>query len=264
MRQIKAITALVLAMALCHGCIIEDRSQCPTFLTLDFTDTPEEVSCIHLFITSDNGGVIKDTIAGSEFKDLYEVSFKRGKTGIAAFGNIDNMAYGNGYSIPEGYDSDNLYTCFITTVYRGDLSYEKVTVLKNNIGLHIRVMGCASDSLRIVVESSSIGYDLHGNIMDGDFTHRPKAIHTPTDEEAYFEFFSRITRQKDDNLTLTVYTASGTTITAIQLFSLLLEAGIDMSDESLADLYITVDYSLSSLTVSPEGWDSTEHTEILF
>ena len=264
MRQIKATAIIFLFISLSPGCIIEDRSNCPTYLTLDFSDTPEEVSDIHLFIISEDGRMFKDTIDRSQFTDLYEVSFKRGKTDIATFGNVDRMVYSNGYSIAEGDDADNLYTCFITSAYRNDLSYEKISVLKNNIGLHIRVMGYASDSLQIMVTSSSIGYDLHGNIMDGDFTHRPEAVHTPTDDEAYFEFFSRVTRQKDEALTLTVYAVSGTTVIVLPLFSLLVEAGIDMSDESLEDLYLTVDCALSSLTVSPEGWDSTEHTDILF
>ena len=264
MRQIKAIAVIILVMSLNPGCIHEDRSNCPTYLTLDFSDTPEDVSYIHLFIRSEDGKVFRDTIVRSEFADLYEVSFKRGQTDIAAFSDIDRMVYDNGYRIAEGDDADNLYTCFTTSVYRSDLSSDKITVLKNNIGLYIRVMGHASDNLYIVVESSSIGYDLHGNILDGNFEHRPEALHTPNDEEAYFEFFSRITRQKDESLTLTVYTTSGATVAVIRLFPLLVEAGIDMNDESLEDLYLTVDHTLSSLIVSPDGWDSTEHTEILF
>lgn len=264
MRQIKAIAAVVMAVALSHGCIFEDRSDCPSFLTLDFSRTPEDISDIHLVITTADKRIIRDTIDRNEFMVPYEVSVRRGETGIAAFGNIDRMIYGNGYRVAEGEDADNLYTCFIKSVYRGDLSSEKVTVLKNNIGLHVRVLGSSSDSLHIEVVSSSTGYDLQGHIMEGIFRHLPDAIHTPSDKEAYFEFLTRVTRQKDDDLTLSVYTGSGKEITSICLLPLLTDAGIDMDDEILQDLYITVDVALSCLTVSPEDWNHTGHTEIFF
>ena len=45
---------------------------------------------------------------------------------------------------------------------------------------------------------------------------------------------------------------------------ILMAAGIDMDDEILQDLYLTVDVALSCLTVSPEGWNHTGHTEIFF
>ena len=43
MGQIKTLTALVLTVVFVQACIMEDRSNCPAYLTLDFSETPELV-----------------------------------------------------------------------------------------------------------------------------------------------------------------------------------------------------------------------------
>ena len=42
-----AVIASVLAA---QSCILEDRTGCPTYLTLDLSSTPEEVGLIHLIL----------------------------------------------------------------------------------------------------------------------------------------------------------------------------------------------------------------------
>lgn len=264
MGQIKVITAIALTAAFVQACIMEDRSNCPAYLTLDFSDTPEEVSEIHLLLEDLSGNLFRDTLSKNEFKTLYEIPVRRGDIHIAAFGNVDRMVFDHGYRVQENEDADSLYTCFMDKACDGDLSFAYIQVLKNYIGLHIRVIGEHSDSLGIIVESSSAGYDLSGNILDGTFRHCPTAIHLPSGANSYFDFFSKITRQKDSNLFLTVRKTSGKTLVSINLFPYLKEAGIDMNDESLKDLYITLDIALSCISLSPEGWNSTDHTEILF
>ena len=46
--------------------------------------------------------------------------------------------------------------------------------------------------------------------------------------------------------------------------ALLKEAGIDMDDEHLDDVYMTVDCNRMTITVSPVGWYANGHAEITF
>lgn len=263
-RQVKMAAIAVITMYAVQACIIEDRSTCPSYLTLDFSETPDCVSDIHLVLSSNDGYLFRDTIAESWYQETYVIPVKRGETTVSVFGNADGMIYDGGYRVKEAHIPGELYTFFTAIDCHGDLSFQKVTVLKNYIGLYIRVTGRQCDSLSVLLESSSAGYDLKGGILEGRFIHRPANIHVPTAGEEYFEFTSRVTRQKNDDLTLSVLNASGKTIAVIPLSPYLEKAGIDMNGKELEDLYMTVDVALSSLTLSIDGWDSTNHTEIIF
>ncbi|HIZ88018.1 MAG TPA: hypothetical protein IAC03_07690 [Candidatus Coprenecus pullistercoris] len=263
MRQILIITASLI-LCLVQSCIWEDRSGCPTYLRLDLSNIPDTISHINLAITG-NGNVMTDTVMSKDFNRSYEVRIKRGHTRIAAFGNTDRMTGDKeGLRIERGNDADNIYTCFISAVYDQDLSFDTLYLHKNNIGLHIRIFGEASDSLNITVKSTSVGYGLDGRILTGEFLHHPSTTHyTPPEGKAYFEFFSRITRQSDESLSITVFSTSRTPAAVILLSGFLEEAGIDMTDEDLKDLFLTLDLSVPRLTISPESWDATDYTEIL-
>lgn len=264
MGQIKTLTALVLTVVFVQACIMEDRSNCPAYLTLDFSETPEKVSEIHLFIEDSKGYLFKDTLPANKFGIPYEIPVRRGELHIAAFGNIDRMMYDYGYRIHEGEDADSLYTCFISMACNDDLSFQHIIPVKNYIGLNIRIIGNISDSLGITVESTSVGYGLSGEIIEGIFRHSPNTTHLPSSEEAYFEFFSRVLRQKDESLSVTVRGTSDTILARVPLSAFLYDAGINMNDDALKDLYITLDIALSSIILSLESWNSTNHTEILF
>lgn len=257
------MTAALLLIPAVHSCIMEDRSHCPAYLTLDFSQTPEAVTHIHLIIRHSDGTQYSDTLTASEYSSLYEIPVRRGHVDVAAFGNVESMQYADGYSVTTGEEADNIYTCFFPALYDGDLCSDTVHMHKNNIGLHIRVTGHMSDNFHIVIESSSIGYDLQGNIIEGDYEHIPDAAHTPADENGYYEYSTRVVRQRSDDLRMTVFSDKEKPLKEISLSECLDEAGIHMSDPDLDDLYMTVDLERSILSVSPVGWTDTGYIEII-
>ena len=91
MGQIKTLTALVLTVVFVQACIMEDRSNCPAYLTLDFSETPEKVSEIHLLIEDSKGYLFKDTLPANEFGMPYGIPVRRGELHSAAFGNVSRM-----------------------------------------------------------------------------------------------------------------------------------------------------------------------------
>lgn len=264
----RLMTLLVIASLFpFQSCILENRTDCPTYLRLDFPSVPEEVGMIHLVIEHEDGTVYHDTVFRKDSTSGCELPVRKGRLSIAAFGNPSGMIYDRGYTVPEGGQADSLYTCFLTGEYRSDLSRETVTLLRNYIGLHVRVLGDAveTDSIHICVESASVGYDLYGNILTGSFRHSPRATHVPVDDARYYEFLSRITRQDGDVLYLSVMaTRNGEERQLVRtgLSGHLRQAGTGMDDEELEDLYVTIDFSEASIKVSPVDWNYYEHVEI--
>lgn len=261
MRQAITIISLIFLTCVMKSCIFEDRSNCPACLFLDFSGTPEEVSSINLFLMQDNGTVRTDTVFMEEFGEPYEVFVRKGAVSIAAFGNIEEMTFSDGYITAPGNDADNLYTCFMQASYNGDLYYDTVRVTKNNIGLHIRIKGSVSDMLSAIIESSSIGYGLHGEILEGEFRFIPETVSLPSDKDESYLFFARITRQKKKDLQLHLLSGDKT-IASVPLSECLTEAGIDMDAPVLKDLYLNLDISALTLTVSTVGWTDTGAVEI--
>lgn len=258
-------TALVLALCGLQSCIWEDRKACPACLTLDFSSVPENVERIYLVVKHRDGWTHMDTLRRQDFGTPYEAAVKKGGISVAAFGNIDRMQYDNGYTVPPGEQADSIYTCFLHEEYTSDLEYDTVTMHKNFIGLHIRVLKEAlpGDSIRLSITSPSIGYNIGGEIAEGKFAHTPERIPETPENSGYFQYISRITRQKDSSLSLEISAVEGDytgTITEIGLSRHLEEAGIDMNAEELGDLYMTVDFSRSTISVSPEDWGNINNT----
>lgn len=264
----RMMTLLVIAsMFPVQSCILENRTDCPTYLTLEFPSVPEEVGLIHLVLEHEDGTVYHDTVYREDYASGCELPVRKGRLSIAAFGNPSGMFYDRGYTVPEGSQADSMYTCFLTAEYRSDLSRDTVTMLRNYIGLHIRVLGDAveEDSIHICVESASVGYNLHGDIITGRFRHTPAPVHIPDDGALYYEFLSRITRQDGYGLYLSVLASrdsSDRLLVRTGLSSHLRQAGIGMEDAEMEDLYVTVDFSEASIKVSPVDWNYYEHVEI--
>lgn len=257
------IPAVLILAAVVQSCILEDRSGCPSYLTLDFSETPDSVSHIHLIIKQVNGRLLSDTLYRRDFDSVYEIPVMRGRTEIAAFGNIKSMQYDGGYRTTTGNAADNLYTCFFPAVYESDLSSDTVTLHKSCIGLYIKVIGDIVDRTYTVIESSSVGYSLSGGILEGQFRHIPEPEPSQANQDRPArEYRSRVTRQKNPDLTLAVHADNGKCIKRLNLSAILDENGIYMCDPELEDLYISVDIDRALLTISPEDWTDTGLIEI--
>lgn len=193
----------IASLTVAQSCIFEDREHCPVYLTLDFSGVPEEVGNVLLFLEHEDGYLYRDTVYSRDFRSTYEIPVQKGRYHVAAFGNISEMVFDRGYCVTPGRQADSLYTCFHTASYTGDLAADTINMAKDHIGLHIRVLGRAEDpdSIFVRIESSSVGYSLYGDIIGGTYIHVPEAAHIAEDDAGYYEFSSRILRQKEEDLT---------------------------------------------------------------
>lgn len=263
----KRFGLLLLISAFASSCIWEERDGCPTYLSIDFSQTPEEVKSIILMLRYEDGYSIIDTIPKKDYMSMYEIPVKRGSPYLSAYGNIEKMVFDDGFTVVTGEESDDIYTDFRKNTYDRDLSNDTIILKKNNIGLYIRVLTAAdsSYSVEITTECSGIGYSYSGEIIEGKFCHTPVPSHYPSDTEEYYEFRSRIVRQKNADAMITIRSVSEDNtreILEIPLSDKLDAAGMDLCDNELKDLYITINHSLTSMMVSVEEWNREEHIEI--
>ena len=264
-RQIAFVICLALLLL---SCIKEERDKCPTYLTIDLSGTPTAVDSLYLILQYEDGQYFRDTIRKESFTADYEIAVPRGSATIAVYGNISRMIYDHGYITPHGSPSDNIYTYFSEGEYLSDLSSDTITVTKNSMAILGAVR--ASEGLKAEFIGSNTGYSIYGELTEGEFYHSPESSHIPTDAEDYYLFLSRVTRHTPDSQLLlrlsTRYPGmeTETTLLEISIPEKLAQGGISLSDPILQDLYLTIDHSRSTITISVDDFDSMEHVEVEF
>ncbi len=264
MRKIAIIFVVVLIAYSCRSCILEERTGCPSYLTLCFPDPPVGVENVFLVFRYGDGVVERDTLSRDELEN-YERPVRREFFSLAAYSNISEMEYADGYQIPMGCEADSLYTDFLSVFCDDDLECDTVLLSKDFIGLHIRVLGYGGeyDSVCVAVNSSAVGYDLYGNVMTGRYRHIPEAACCPDSVRSYYEYYSRILRQVEDNMTLEVYVVDEDDNELVKSVELpdLSSVG-KVAGKEMEDLYIQVDVSKSLVSIKVEDWHNMDYVEI--
>lgn len=263
------ITLIALIITTLTSCIFEKRDQCPSYITFDLSDTPEEVDRVFLVLKYEDGMEIKDTVDLLDTTSAkHELAIPKGRVYIAAYGNVSRMVYDNGYSAPKGWPIDKLYTHFSQENIDSESCREKIMVKKDYIALFFKIMEKPHRPSGVILElfGNSIGYTNSGRIMKGDFYHSPEPENKPTAEEPFIKFSSiipRIAKGEDFRLSISTEGASSP-LADISLSEKLYEAGIDMTSEEIQDLYLTIDISRASILISAKDFESTPHQKITF
>lgn len=263
MRKIAIVGIVILIAYISKSCILEDRENCPAYLSLDFMNPHSDVKSVYLILSYENGLKIRDTLSREELSD-YEIPVRRGTFSIAAFANIENMLYEDGYIVNIGGEADSVYTGFGEIYCDEDLCMDTVILKRDFISLHIRMLGYAEeyDSVYVSVHSSTVGYDLKGNVRYGDFRHTPEALSVPDSSRSHYEYLSRLVRQTDDDLSIKVYVVREGVEECIKSVSL---PDIFTGEEVYAgeeEVYVVIDFSKSTISISVEDWNCMDYVEI--
>ena len=255
------------ALLLLSSCICEDRSNCPSWLNLDFSAMSQQIESVHLIFQSEKGIFFLDTLFPEEWQRPYEIPLKKGRISLAVFCNIQNMQLCNdAYLIPIGEQADPIHTDFQWL----DLTHETETLhilpKKNHITLFMNLIGYhpEKETLEIIIQGTAQGYDLNGNVVLGSFssTAQPTPLaHIVSDRLP--EFSCRIPRQKDNKLELIVRVRDSITH-RFPLGQAMMDAGLNMQQETLDDWHFTLDLSKLSLTLDIEDWIELNPYEVNF
>ena len=241
---------ILLPLLLVPSCSVkENRAACPCSLALELAGLP--VRPVFLNVAGEGysftGVVHADT--------LLMLSVPKGEVAVSAVGGA--LAEGDGsVRIPEGEEAPPLY------LFHADVSTEAeqvvlpVTLHKQYCSLEMLFKGPSGygPPFEVAVEGSYGGWEPEGSPAPGAFSRR---LLPGSDGRAVL----RLPRQGDDSLLMHIV-FSDQVVRTFALGSYIAAAGYDWSAPDLEDLTLTVDISLTSVTISTDLWTHTEDIEL--
>ncbi|MBO7278947.1 MAG: hypothetical protein J6U70_05020 [Bacteroidales bacterium] len=252
MKQLPLKGWLLGALLLSTSCIHEERSRCPAWLTLYFSDVPAEVKSMELVCKTKELPYCIDSLFHDDWKEPYTLEVPREELHLALWGNLSPWAQTpSGYAIPIGQQADSLYCAFARTTPDEDLVALSLSPKKNFSTLTINLVGLQRGvpqtpaEYSFIFEGSSIGQEHNGNILSGTFRY-----HSPSN-------VCRIPRQRTSDLTL-ILMLGRDSLHRFPLGKYLWEAGYNPHAPELTDWQLHLDYAQLVLTVTPENWQEVD------
>lgn len=265
----------LLAPLFCCCTVLEDRSDCPNYLTIDFTEVDRGIKEWQLWMFDKEDNLIfKDTIYRCSYASPYLVKVPRSREVICLmWGNIRggthlNEMYSLGSHLTKQRDisADSLYYFLDTISTNREYSQFKVEPLKEFATLDIYMKGWIENDFaaELELECANSGFYIDKRLCgSSSFTTIP--VH---DIGNYFTHFrSRFLRQRDtENIILSVIikkknidgTIGETLIDKDIPIGLYLERnGYNMQSPNLKDIEMEIDYSYNLCTIKIEDWSAT-------
>ena len=241
---------ILLPLLLVPSCSVkENRAVCPCGLTLELTDLP--VRPVVVDVTGEGYSLTEVVHADT----VLVLPVPKGEMTVSAVGGA--LAEGDGsVRIPVGEEASPLYlfhACVSTDVEQVVLP---VTLHKQFCTLELSFKGPPGygPPFEVAVEGFYGGWRPDGSPAPGPFSRR---LLPGSDGRAVL----RLPRQGDDSLLMHIV-FSDQVVRTFALGSYFAAAGYDWTASDLADLTLTVDVSLTSVTISTDLWTQTEDVEL--
>lgn len=245
----------LLAVTCCT--IKEDRADCPCRLFLDMSEVDKEtVEYAAVFLTGSDGFVFNDTIESKSFSKGYFVDIPRGSYEVwVSYGAGESGVGPEGIVVKSGEEFPDIYMYHSHIDASGDSVREKVDLNKNYCNITVCVYAADDFPFRLVMRGNVNGYCADGSLSEGDFNFEMSLGDNASCDVS-------VPRQSDDSLRLEVSDETG----VLRVFALgeyIAASGYDWTARDLRDLTVSLDYSLTSVTVVMEGWDNEYHYSVV-
>lgn len=252
-----AVTASALIAAACS--VKEDRMSCPCLLVLDFAEVESSFSGVAgLYVSSEEGSVVSDAVGIDDYRDSrYIVSVPRTELDLCLWYGGGDMVDDSGLTIPPGEDCPEVYMHSSTFVASGEMHEEVICLRKNHCRMTIYAEGDVSVPLTMTVEGSVAGYDRRGSPCKGLFEYSLDFADLAEGQVVV------LPRQTDPSLMLLIDDGKEN----VKMFALghyLESGGYDWTLPDLEDVSITLDFALTHIRISIQGWDDVYTYEIDF
>lgn len=250
---LKVIPLLILA-----GCSVKEvRDDCPCRLILDFSET-DTLSFRELlaYAVDDVGTVYGAEISAQEFMLEYHLEVMRSRLLV----NVCAAAEGRyvpdkGLVIPYGEDCPEIYMHSSDIYAEGEAVRDTVHLHKNHCVLTLTIEKEDSPLYGLCLKGNVNGYGIDGRPSDGVFAYEPL-------ESATREYRAVLPRQKDSSLMLEV--DDGTEIVKrFALGELISAGGYDWEAPDLEDLRVHVDWAVTDVVITVQGWGWSYEYEIV-
>lgn len=267
--------AMLPLMMLCSCTVLEDRSTCANYLSMDFSGVDNGIKEWQMwFFNGDGELVLKDTVSRSSYSSPYVVQVPR-TSNLRCFlwGNIrgatvvnENYSYMTNFAKKADMSADSIYFFADTINTTGEESGLKIVPAKEFATLDVFVKGWASSGYEagMVLECANSGFYV-GKEFVGGTSCTTAAVHDTGNY--YTQFRCRMLRQQDtENMVLRLYVneilpdgSLGRTVMEqeIPLGEYLEENGYDMQASSLEDIVMEADCSYNKFVVKAADWEAT-------
>lgn len=242
------LTILLAVIAACS--VKEDRSLCPCYLQVTFSE-PDTTGRVEL-LGWNRETLFHNRVRIEDCRPSWNMSIKRGTFVLSACKGIGRSTLdGHQICIPMSCEADSLYAYFEEVDATGDFAYAEVSLRKQfaTVFLDIRKTEEEIRSFRFLVDGNTSGFDvLDYSPVRGPFHCEP----VPGEGERLVTF--RIPRQIDDGLKVTIM-PKGAYSTRFPLGEYIRQLGYNWNTEELQDIYVSIDLVRGLVNVSVEDWE---------
>lgn len=242
--------AFMLAVLFAGACSVkEDREDCPCRLMLDFSAVDTSLCReLNLLVTCREDIVLSDVVGAEEFMREYAAEVPHGELRVNVWsGDAGRSEMEKGIVIPYGCECPPLYMQSFVADTRGESCREKVCLRKNHCRLTVMMEGVETIPYSLTFKGNVDGYRLDGKPSRGDFS----CVAYPTGSG---DSRALLPRQLDASLQLDI--DDGTSV--MKTFAIgehIASSGYDWTAEDLDDLTIVLDYYITHIKVTVQGWD---------
>ena len=265
--EMRALAAALCSALLLSCSVLEDRTACPCFLTLDFGGVEaaglmeKGLDSLVLAVRAGEDFYAEEGFALRENIHKYELAVPKSQVQVLAACGAGRAALSSGgFAIPEGSPCPALYLHSDSFLAESGEMRRSVTLHKNHCELSVsikRSFNAQARPYRIHLKGSVAGCSMDGTPAEGPFD----CYSAPS---AGGRCSLNIPRQRDGSLRLEVHFQDSGEVRSFPVGKYILESGYDWMALDLEDIHVEMDFSLSNLTVSTSKWKKTLSFEITF
>ncbi len=245
-------SAALLALAATFACTVkEDRTPCPCYLQVSFTD-PEAAGPV-LLLGLGETPLFREQLRIEDCRPYWSRAVEKGFLTVSACKGLRTAAAeGTKVKIPPGGQADSLFSQTVQVDATGEFAEIPLSLHKqfSTVFLDIRKTTGELQDYRFSVEGNTCGIDLLDHSpLPGPFRHVPVA----REGDALLQF--RLPRQADDNLSISI--RYGEAVPSVfPLGQLIRDTGYSWKAEDLEDIFISIDLTQGKVLVVTGDWEN--------
>ena len=229
---------------------------CPCRLVVDLSaDDTASVSTVELRVYASEDLVCSEVLEAGAFDDGYVVLVPRGKVDVMAYSGADGYVNGkDGLVIPYGEDCPEVYMNFLSVEAVGE---------EVRVGMPLRKNYCMATVCVVSEDGFPYELSLRGNVMGYAGDGRPAAGDFVCEFTLDGDMSGRVSLPRQTDTSLKLEVSNGAEV--LKVFALgeyIAAVGYDWDAEDLEDITLTLDYSLTAVTISVGEWDEEYHFDI--
>lgn len=258
-KTILGLIILLQALAYClTACSVrENRSECPCFLIVDFSETEvSETGNAEVNATGREGFLYEAEIPASQYGERHVIAVPR--TGVflnVSYGSESCFSPEKGFAVAAGRNFPPLYLYSSYLDTNAETVEAKVKIHKEHCRINIRMKAVSGPyPFSILVEGDICGAGIDGLPLPGPFSYAPAM-----DDDGACSVI--VPRQTSSSLTLKIIDENN----VLRVFSIgeyIIESGYDWTAESLEDVEVEIDYAKTEVSFSVNDWEKTVHFDV--